>query len=117
MAALVTPVLQLPIVAKVRSTRKGQILAAPQSGEMGGKGREGTHFYDITVVGGVSVPERLQCSCPAHRYGRATQVKQTGVCKHIQKAVEHARLGELVLDKKDVIVYSAEVLLALSARV
>jgi hypothetical protein len=112
-----TPALKLPIVAKVRSTRKGQILAAPESGEMGGKGREGTHFYDITVVGGQSVPERLQCSCPAHRFGKAKQVQATGVCKHIQKAVEHARRGELMLDKKDVIVYSAEALLALAARV
>lgn len=116
MSALTTPVRNLPIVAKVRSTRKGQILAAPQSGEMGGKGIDGTHFYDITIVGGVNVPERLSCSCPASRFGKAKQVKAIGACKHIVKAVEHARLGETVLDKKDVIVYSVEALLALATR-
>jgi hypothetical protein len=117
MSALTTPVRGLVILAKVRSTRKGQILAAPESGSMGGKGKEGTHFYDITVVGGVNVPERLSCSCPASRFGKAKQVKATGACKHIVKAVEHARIGDLKADKMDVIVYSAEALLALAARI
>lgn len=110
----VTPVLKLQVIAKVRSTRKGQVLTAPDSGSMGGKGRDGTHFYDITIVGGVSASERLQCSCPAHRFKAGRQ--NGAVCKHIRKAIEHARRGETVLDKKDVIIYEAQTLLELGAR-
>lgn len=106
----------LPIIARVRATRKGKTLQTP-SGELGGRGIRGNRFYEITVVGGVSVPERLACSCPAHRFGRAKLVKATGMCKHMHKAVEElARNPELRRSEKDdVIVYAPETLRALSA--
>ena len=106
----VTPVQKLPIVAKVRSTRKGKLLAMPLGGSMGGKGVEGTHYYEITVVGGVNVPERLQCSCPAHRFRKANVVKETNVCKHIHKLIQTLAVCPDVerTEKGDVIVYAAD---------
>lgn len=113
-----TPVLSLPIVAKVRSTRKGQQLEAPLSGKLGGKGVSGVHYYDVTIVGGKSVSERLSCSCPAHRYGRAKMVKQTGMCKHLHKVIQTLALDPSVerTDKGDVIVYAPEAIRALATR-
>jgi hypothetical protein len=109
MAIPLTPARKLPIVARVRSTRKGQVVVGRDSGSMGVEGRDGTHFYEITVVGGVSVPERLACSCPAHRFGKANQVKVSGLCKHLQMIKEEIEAGELRegrTEKGNIIVYS-----------
>jgi hypothetical protein len=106
----------LPVIARVRATRKGKTLQTPSSGELGGRGIRGNRFYEIIVVGGVTVPERLSCSCPAHRFGRAKLVQETGLCKHIFKAVEElARNPELRRSEKDdVIVYAPATLRALA---
>lgn len=105
----VTPVRGYVIAAKVRSTRKGQRLDVG-----GGVGREGTHFYDITLApqgGGVG----LTCTCPAFRFKKANMVRMSGRCKHMEAV--HAFLSSMDGDVeqaeapcKDVIVYSARVL-------
>ena len=105
------------IVAKVRSTRKGKKMETPLGGTLGVEGRSGVHYYNVTVVGGVAVPQRLQCDCPAHRFRRAKIVQQTGFCKHIHKVIQEMAVRPDVrrTEKGDVIVYAPETIRLLAA--
>jgi len=113
-----TPIKKLSIVAKVRSTRKAKRMDTRFTGKMGVKGISGVHYYEITVVGGQSVPERMACSCPAHRFGRAKIVQQTGMCKHMHKVIQELAANPDVsrTENGDVIVYSPQTIRALATR-
>lgn len=88
-----TPVKKYPIIARVRATRQGRLLEAPITGEIGVIGRDGGHYYNLTIEPASGGGERLTCSCPAFRYGRAHIVQRTGMCKHMHKIREHMLSG------------------------
>ena len=111
----VTPVRKLTVLAKVRSTRKGQVVLTPDGQSLGGEGKNGSHFYDITLrtQGG---SDSVGCSCPAFIYGRARIVQETGACKHIHAVkswIEHCPREQSEAVNRDLVVYAASALVAL----
>jgi hypothetical protein len=112
MAVPTTPVRKYPILARHRSTRKDQRLSGVISGEMGVPGKEGTHYYNITLAPAGNGKEKLTCDCPAFRYGRSTQVQRTGLCKHMQAVLETLTVSPTVTrtENGDILVYAGDVL-------
>lgn len=83
------------LVAKVRSTKKGQTMRTNHAGrEMGGIGKDGRKFYEIRkqAVG------RWTCSCLSYRF-KAGEVGQKSPCKHMLKLFVDFKKNQIDFDE------------------
>ncbi len=84
------------MIGKVRSTRKNQKVAV-NGDEIGGNGRDGRHWYDVTLHDDGTV----RCSCPHWKFQRLSPSARS--CKHLVQFAAARRSG--VTRNVDVIVY------------